>query len=78
MSLLLAQPFVRNVLLVVGLLALGLTAVWWLRRDAASDALNQAAAKAAQTQERIRTDADAAARAAERDGAAGRLRDGTF
>ncbi|MBS7811221.1 hypothetical protein [Roseococcus pinisoli] len=78
MSLLLAQPFVRNVLLIVSLLALGLTAVWWLRHDAAQDARNQVAVDAARTQERIRTDADNAARAAERAGATDLLRGGRF
>ncbi|WP_421993861.1 hypothetical protein [Roseococcus sp.] len=78
MTALLALPVVRNALLALAALALVLAGLVWLRRDAAGDARNQVAVEAAQTQERIRTDADIAARAAERDGAAGRLRTGNF
>nr|WP_314073838.1 hypothetical protein [uncultured Roseococcus sp.] len=58
--------------------ALVLGAIWWLRHDAAQDARNQVAVEAARTQERIRTDADAKARDAERAGATDLLRDGRF
>jgi predicted nicotinamide N-methyase len=50
----------------------------WLRQDATQDARNEATATAAQNQERIRHECDDAARIAEREGAAGRLRTGSF
>ncbi|WP_421988537.1 hypothetical protein [Roseococcus sp.] len=78
MNALLALPAVRNALLALAALALVLAGLAWLRHDAASDARNNVAVESAHTQERIRKNADIAARAAERDGAAGRLRSGTF
>jgi hypothetical protein len=52
--------------------------VAWLRMDAARDARQEMAVRAAQHQEEIRHEADKAARDAERDGAADRLRSGRF
>lgn len=62
-------------LLVVLVVVLGL---WWLRHDAKQDAHNQDAVQAAQQQEAIQHDADARARAAQRDGLYERLRAGTY
>jgi hypothetical protein len=50
----------------------------WLRQDAKLDARNEATAMAAHNQERSRHEGDGAARTAEREGAAGRLRAGSF
>lgn len=52
--------------------------VAWLRMDAARDARLNLAVEAAQHEEVIRHDAEKAARDAERDGAAERLRSGRF
>lgn len=78
MTAFLALPAARNALLALATLALVLAGLAWLRHDAARDARNTVAVEAAQTQERIRHEGDAAARAAERDGAVGRLRSGNF
>lgn len=52
--------------------------VAWLRMDATRDARRAVAVDAAQIEQETRHDAEAAARAAERDGAADRLRAGRF
>lgn len=59
---------------VAGVLAL----VWWLRSDAASDALRDQAVRAAQQQETTRERAEDAARDASRDDVLDRMRRGDF
>ena len=75
---LLALPAIRWALCAALALALGLSAIAWLRHDAARDARNQVAAEAAATEQETRREADTAARAAERDGAERLLRDCRF
>jgi predicted DNA repair protein MutK len=59
--------------------ALLLTAgIWWLRHDAATRAVSAIQTQEAQQDAQATHKGDAAAVAAERDGAASRLRDGAF
>lgn len=75
---LLALPAARWVLAVGLLLAVAIGGIAWLRWDAARDAADHLAARAAHKEERTRHAADDAAREADRDGAADRLRAGGF
>ncbi len=71
---LLTTPIARWV--AIALVLVGV--VVWLRLDAASDARNAVAADAVRQERELQHEADKAARAAQHDGAAQRLRDGRF
>lgn len=75
---LLASDTGRRVLLALAVLLAVLSAAWWLRRDAASDARTETRAEALEQQETSRAQGDAAARDAERAGAERLLDAGRF
>jgi hypothetical protein len=62
----------------VGAVMAVVAALAWLRTDAARDARQAVAVEAARHEQETRHEAETAARAAERDGAADRLRAGHF
>ena len=78
MSLLLSSPLGRYAIGIALVLVIIISAMAWLRSDAASTAILKTAVEAAQTQEEIRHEAEAEARNADRSGSLDRLRSGHF